>query len=538
MSEILIDAPAATALRLRRSVHVRTLEQHGVAVSAGHDAIVLDGTAAEHLWAALEPRLRQGVTPEELLAGVPERAHRATRGLWEQLVDHRLVCAAGPDGEQGPGPLAEHFERTAPDPTRALARADQAVVGLDGDPGLTTMVREALADTGISTSPPADDLPVGGPVHGPALGPGTGDLAVLTLRLPDQELHQILLARAGGHRLVGPVPAEETAHRALARWLALRAEEGLSPLGPRDQIADRLAAAQAVLLVLELVAEVPRQDAHPRYHVTSPDVVAELHPLAVLPHPGPVTEVVDLTGLLAAAAPTAAEDDVLRDAEPLWSGPLATWSGPVPGDLPQLPIGLATAAVGRHELVGVGLDTADARMSCLEQLVEAETGLSVGRHPVAAAARAITRATAQGPWVPTGEAPRAGTPLARRLLQALTLREGVEVTLRAHVTGATGGSLSRVSVLDTDGAVLAHGLAPTIDEATQEALLGAVGAAQAARHDVVVDPTPGPRLPGTQRSLVRWADEHGVVLRSPVHPPSWAVLGLHACSTDLSGEHS
>lgn len=533
-----IDIPASPVMRLRRSVQVRTLEHRGVAVSAGHDAVVLDGAAAEQLWLALEPRLRQGVSAEALLASVPERARRVTDGLWQQLVDHRLLCVAGSVGEEtvfAAGPLAEHFERTAQDPGRAMARARVATVQVAGDPALAEALRGVLTETGILVDARTDaqDLPLAGL---------TQEYAVLTLRLA-AERHHVLVARAGGYRLVGPLPAGEAERAALRRWLDLRAGEAVTQLWSRDRVADSLAAAQAVLVLLEILGEASPAGPAPVFHVTSPDVVAERHPLAVLPSLGPADHVVDLDEVLTAGDAAVPVDDVLRAAEPLWSGPLTTWRGPVPGALPQLPIGLAIAgtgagaapagpaSTGATEVVGVGLDTADARLSCVEQLVERETGLSVGRSAAAAVARAVTRAVLDGLWLPDRQAPAVTTPLARRLLQALTLREGVPVTLRS---GSTRGPLplTRVEVLDERGRRLATGLAAEPDRAVEEALLAGLGAVQAAPHGVSVSTAPMPRLPSTQENLVRWALASGPVVRRPAGSPLWSALGLHACIVD------
>lgn len=515
------DRPVAPVLRLRRSVHVRTLEHRGVAVSAGHDAVVLDGAAAEQLWTALEPRLHEGVSAEALLAGVPERARRVTEGLWQQLVDHRLLCVADPAGEEPAGPLAEHFERTAGDPGRAMARARAAAVQVTGDPALAQALREALGETGVTLDAGTD---------APDLSGLTEEYAVLTLHLPAHREH-VLVARAGGYRLVGPLPSGEAERTALRRWLSQRAAEEVTPLSSRDRIADALAAAQAVLVVLEVLGESSPAGPAPVFHLTSPDVVAERHPLAVLPPPGPVDEVLDLVALVAVDEAPLEEDELLRTLEPLWSGPLTTWRGPVPDALPQLPIGLAVAGHGTTDVVGVGVDTAGARLSCVEQLAEHETGLSVGRTLRTAAARAVTRVVQHGLWVPDRDPAAVTTPLARRLLQALTLREGVPVTLRS---GSSGGvlPLTRVEVLDDRGGRLATGLAADRDRAVEEALLAAVGAVQAAPHGVSVSTAPVPRLPGTQLDLVGWAAKRGLVLRRPAPAPAWSTLGLHACLLD------
>lgn len=526
-------AMASATMRLRRSVHVRTLEHRGVAVSCGHDAVVLDGAAAEQLWVALEPRLRTGVTAEALLASVPERARRVTGDLWQQLLDHRLVCVAGSTPDEATAgassTLVEHFERTAHDPDRALARTRAAVVHLAGDLVLTQVLRETLAETGIAVDAGPDDLDEGPRVH-------TRKHVVITLRLP-AERHHILLARAGGHRLVGPLPPGAAERTALGRWLELRAAEAATPLWSRDRIADALAAAQAVLVLLEILGEASPAGWTPVYHVTSPDVVAERHPLALLPSLGPMEHIVDLEEVLAAGPAPLREDDVLRAAEPLWSGPLTTWRGPVPGALPQLPIGLALAGVGTTDLVGVGLDTADARLSCVEQLAEHEAGLSVGRSPAAAVARAVTRAVLPGPWRPAPWGPAVTTPLARRLLQALTLREGVPVTLRSGTTG-DAMPLTRVEVLEERGGLLATGLAAEPDRAVEEALLAAVGAVQAAPHDVRVGTDPVPRLAATQHDLVRWASGHGLVVRRPALSAAWSALGLHPCAVDRAQDRA
>lgn len=519
MSEALAPSPAAgTPLRLRASVHVRTLEHRGVAVSAGHQAVVLDGQAAEHLWHALEPTLRVGVRLEDLLESVPPQARRATETLWRELEEHRLICALGAAPE---GLLGEHFERTARDPGRAGDRAATAEVTCAGNPELVTQLHAALADTGLPLRPG------GWPATGPDTWLGAHRAAIVTLVLP-QERHRVLLTGAGGWRLVGADPADAASRRAVRGWLDAREASGVVPLPERDEISDHLAAAQAVLAVLSLLAD-GTPPGPPTYHVTTPDVVSETHPLLVLPDPGPADHPVDLQDLLDAIPATASLDDALRQAEPLWNGPLSPWRGPVPADLPQLPVGLATAGSGDVEVIGVGLDTADARASCLEQLAGLGSDLAVGRDALAAASRAIhADAWSRARWAdPDRTEP--GSALARRLMHGLTLRAGVPAQVRSGPAVEPAG-LTRAEVVDEGGAVLGTGIAPDQENAVEEALLAALATVLLAQHDLVLDPAPVPRLGSTQRSWAAWASRTGITVLAPEVPQVWGELGLHACA--------
>lgn len=517
------------ALRLRRMVRSRSLAGHGVAISAGHTAVVVDGAAAESLWAAVESTLRQGCTLEGVRERLPGPARDAMTQIWGQLVDHDLLCTASPPAAT-PSPLVEHFERTAADPARAVERAQRATAVIVGDPVLGEAIRDALGDTDIRT------------MHAPESQNGErrviGD-AMATLHLdvaasPTERVraHAIMAIRVGGWRLVGRRPDLPGEVDALSAW-ADRVRDGAS--GPidgdlvsgRGKLADALAGSQVVLEALRLIGQ-ERPEPNASYLVTTPDVVAEACGLPLLPSARLDGTPIDLGAEALDPGEGPSIDDVLRRLEPLWDGPLARWSGPVPGNLPQLPIGLATAADGPEKVLGIGLSTAEARLSCVEQLAEAELGMPVGRDPIRATAQAVVAwATAPG----RGEGKGAvvtpdSSAFTRRLTQALALREGVEV--RVHASVAASG-LVRVEVRAEDHSLLGTGLGVSSVGAHEEALLAALGTVLGAAARSVRSPaaTVRVRTETVARELVTWAREQDLQVQRPVAQADWAGIGLH-----------
>lgn len=529
--------------RLRRSVSSRTLDGRGIAVSAGRTAVVVDGAAAEGLWAALEPVLRSGVAVPALLDRLPQAARPAAASLIEQLEEHHLLCAAG---GAPTGPLAEHFERIADDPAAASAAVTRARVEATGtDPGLITELVQAFEGTGISVRA------TGTAGAGPQAAPG----ATVTLQDPAGTEQTILVLRAGGWRLVGPAPTSTATHAALLDWVERQATQPHPASSARDRIADRLAAAQAVLDVLALIAAGPGS-APVRYHVTSPDVVSELHQLEVLPDLGPAdgSRLAAQDLLLEAQTGRGPDGAFLEGAQPLWLGPLSPWSGPVPADLPQLPVGLATAATGNTPVLETGLDTADARALCLERLAELtaldqgiDAGLvGVGRDLPTGAARAITRwALAERDWSDPVSGPAAATPTARRYWNALTLREAVPARVQTRRTSHPGRSdLALVEILDSSGTVLGTGLAPSAAQALEEALIPAVGTALTTSSGTAgtapgtsVSTAAQPRLAATREALLDWARDT-LLLSQPAGAHAWARWGLHPVQVQLGVERA
>lgn len=521
--------------RLRATVHARTLQGHGVAVSAGHSAVVLDGRAAEQLWEALHPVLVAGTSKDALLGRVPQTARGAVDRLWEQLTDHGLLCAAtGAPDRSGDGVLAAHFERTAPDPSAALRAAGRSTALLAGDPGLVAEISEALAGTGLPT------------VDGGA----TLSEPVAWLRSPGARIAQltvdhsadttgsatVILVRAGDWSLVGTWPTDTGRQRAITDWTRTRAAQaGPGPADGRAALADRLAAAQTVLRALAQIAQ-PGGAHQGRYLVTTPDVVSEEHALLVLPEGEPLEEPLLHEVLLAEPGGTDGTalglDDQLRDLEPLWNGPLTTWHGPTPGDLPQVPLGLATASDGATTVIGVGLNTADARMSCVEQLSSHRTGHPVGRDPLTAAASAITDWALRRLSFTGAIEPAPLSPTVRRFTQALLLREGVQVSTSCRSADVRGEALVLARCTDQGEAVLGTGVGVGAAAAAEEALLAALGTVLARRVGVVRDERPRPLLVTTRTDLVEWSVRRGLRLLGVGDDSRWADLGLHPCRVE------
>ncbi|MFE9243083.1 hypothetical protein [Nocardiopsis sp. NPDC006938] len=370
------DTTATTPpVRLKSAVRARSLAAEGVALSMGATAVVVRGARAETVWRALEPTLRAGFHRDDLLGRFPEAGRPFLAGILDQLAEHRFLR----DLEPEPDTLTEaeraaypHLESVTHRPYAALAALRTGVVRVRSScPLLEAQVRRALARAGF------------GEVHADT-GPEPEEPVLLTARLAlaegadgsgaGAEPSEHVVAAGDGLWLTGPRdrPGTPDLSGRLRAWFAGRdagADHG-EPDPAALAVTRSLVAAQLALAMVAQVARsvsapesLPELGVGPEFMVTTDELVSEPHtllmadPLApdarrALPAPPPEE--------FAPAEPLEIPDrlDALTH---LWDRVFGAVGAPAPGELTQLPVGLARS--GRY--AGYGLTTALARENAL-----------------------------------------------------------------------------------------------------------------------------------------------------------------------------
>lgn len=569
-------AEPVPAMRLKSTVRARSLAAEGVALSMGATAVVVRGAQADTVWRALEPTLRSGFHSADLLERFPERGRPFLAGILDQLEEHGFLRELEPE----PASLTEaeqaaypHLESATHRPYAALAALRTSAVRVSSScPLLEAEVRRALARAGF------------GEVHAdtsPAPAPGGPVLLTTRISVSDSagsgeamEAEHVVAA-GGGLWLAGPRnrPGTPDLSGRLRAWFAHREPDPgyREPEEAGLRVTRTLVAAQ---LALALVAHVARSVAgtatasDPEFMVTTDELVSEPHTLLVqelldpaAPRPLPAP---------AAEPPAVAEPldvpDRLDAVTHLWDRVFGPVAEPAPGDLSQLPVGLALS--GRH--AGCGFTTAQARENALanslhdvvwrtpERTAEGAVGLGLGLTPVTAIGAAVgdlVLSAAENRWKDVD--PPVLSPAARRLWTALTLRFGLPVELTLQELNGAGVWRARVfsegAVLMED-TVLAEGpeleedtaasastagpereplgasAAPDPDACVQEALLRAVANVRLSEE------APEAALPAAATSteavapaLARWAFETGRVrVAAPGGADGWRSHGVHS----------
>lgn len=365
------DSTAHTpATRLKSAVRARSLASEGVALSMGSTAVVVRGARADTVWRALEPALRAGFHRSDLLGRFPEAGRPFLAGILDQLEEHRFLR----DLEPEPASLTEaeraaypHLESATHRPYAALAALRTSVVRVrSACPLLEARVRRALARAGF------------GEVHADT-GPPPESPVLLATRLSlegDAAGHgaEHVVAAGDGLWLTGPRdrPGTPDLSGRLRTWFAGR-ENDPDRLAPDDSALEVTRSLVAAQLALALVAQVARAVSAPvaetapgpgaEFMVTTDELVSEPHVLCVAEPLDPRS--------VGALRETAAEDtgppeplevpDRLDAVTHLWDRVFGPVAEPAPGNLSQLPVGLARS--GRH--AGYGLTTAQARENAL-----------------------------------------------------------------------------------------------------------------------------------------------------------------------------
>lgn len=363
------DTSATTpAARLKSAVRARSLASEGVALSMGATAVVVRGSRADTVWRALEPALRAGFHRSDLLDRFPEAGRPFLAGILDQLEEHRFLR----DLEPEPASLTEaeraaypHLESVTHRPYAALAALRTSAVRVRSScPLVEAAVRRALARAGF------------GEVHADT-GPVPEAPVLLTARLSPirgaAEAEHVVAA-GDGLWLTGPRdrPGTPDLSGRLRAWFAGREgdpdhrEPDAAALG----VTRSLVAAQLALALVAQVARgvsgpgtAPAPGPGPEFMVTTDELVSEPHTLLVtepldprvrLPLPETAPEE------FAPAEPLEVPDR-LDAVTHLWDRVFGPVAPPAPGNLSQLPVGLARS--GRH--AGHGLTTALARENAL-----------------------------------------------------------------------------------------------------------------------------------------------------------------------------
>lgn len=553
------EAEAGRTLRLKRGVRARSLAAEGVAVSMGAAAVVLRGAPADAVWRALEPALRAGFTRTALVEGFPERGRAVLTGILDRLEEHGFLREAEEEHGLDTAETAAypHLEALTTRPFAALRALAATPVRVRAESvPVEAAVRRALGRAGFRDVS-ADTGP-----------PEPGMLATARSAVPGspEALHVVAAERGvwtAGPRDTAASPAALDALRAWCRGLDEPA--GADPGAPESEAVRTLVAAQLALAVVAHVARTAggaapgAAEAGPEFMVTTDELVSEPHRLPLLP---------ELDAGRTGAFPGAPEPaplvtDRLDALAPLWDRVFGPVGEPVPGDLPQLPVGLARA--GRGGGSGCGATTAEARLDALVGSLHAAAwgpgagpgGRGLGSTRAEAVGDAVGDLVLRAgvPWKEV-DPPGPMSAAARRLWAALTLRSGVAASVRFHEL--EGAGLWRAEVLGPKGrdpagraggtgpggekapvgatgrevagsgaAVLASGAAADPDAALREALLRAVAAVQG--EDLPGLAAHAARTPDATASLAAWAAATGRVrVAAPAGAAAWAAHGVHA----------
>ncbi|MGW5875059.1 hypothetical protein ACWFMI_00700 [Nocardiopsis terrae] len=562
-------------VRLKSAVRARSLAAEGVALSMGATAVVVRGSRAEAVWRALEPSLRAGFDRPSLLGSFPEKGRPFLAGILDQLEEHGFLRALEPE----PASLTEaeraaypHLEAATRRPYAALAALRTSTVRVrSACPLLEAQVRRALARAGF------------GEVHADTRpGPGGPVLLTARVRVPDGVTggesggeSEYVIAADGGLWLTGPrnLPGTPDLSGRLRTWLDRREPDPAyrEPDGAALRVTRALVAAQSALALVAHVARSVEDDAaddaepDPEFMVTTDELVSEPHTLLVpepldptapsaLPAPEP-----PLTGTAAPEAGPGADPDPLvvpdrLDAlTHLWDRVFGPLTEPAPGDLPQLPVGLALSG----DRAGCGFTTAQARedalVNALHEVVwhspaapagepagAGTAGLGLGLTQSAAIGGAVGDLVLnrwEDGWKDVG--PPVLSPAARRMWTALTLRCGVPAELTVQELDGTG--LLRARVVPADGAnpgdttigadtVLGASVSPDPDACVREALLRAVATVRLAEEAPrAVLARSGTGTEAVTSALARWALGTGAVrVSAPGGSGYWRSRGVHS----------
>lgn len=484
---------ARDARRLRPGVAVTPLRA-GLHLRGRAGSVTLEGSAAlPALWRWLEGPLRAGVLDEHLdAAGAGPALRTAVETLLGQLAAHGLLVSdpADPAGtgyaEQRHDPVALWLGATAERPAAArtaLAAARAEVLAGDPEGPLARAAARALELGGVPATRTADPaLPEGrvllslhgtGPVRALAAGlladggyataPGSpaqarADAAALEARTGPG-------AGAAAAPALAPLLAGAAAHRLLC------AAAGLPD--PADEGGDdRLLPGLPAVLLAE--AAPPRAE----YRTW-------LGPLRL--DPGRRTDL----------APAATLGEALRRLSALTDERCGALPAPLPADLPQLPVPLATCelpgdgpAPRRLTAGAPGLDLARLELLCrAAELLLGGPGATVGANPGHARGRALraafARRAARTPGgtpgaVAVAEAEWSGHPQFRHWWHTLTARLEVPARLRV-VRAGTEGVHHAVVRRAGHPEVLGEAAEATPGDAAAFAALAAVAAVRAGR---------------------------------------------------------
>lgn len=565
-------------VRLRSTARSRTMPARGVAVSAGGDAVIINGGSAETIWSVMEPLLMAGCDPEELIGRFPTQGRPLIRSIMEQLDEHDLLREVETH-ESIPADnssLEEYFEQLTRRPRAAAARMARTAIGITGTCAvLNEAVRLAFTEVGFATVTTT---------HIPATDDGVN--TVLVHRSPlDAEgarpaaaegVLTVLAVSGGGWHAAGPTNAQpfpqdvEAVHRWVRTKVPMRDRTDPEPdIG--GIYAFNLVAAQLALAALnavareieavEMSAQPPLEPAQvlaarPQFMVTSPSLVSEPHPVTTLTPLNPSNgEVWHPTQV---GTPESTDDSVLDALEPLWAGLFSRFAGPTPGSHEQLPLGMAEAGtvdagVPGRLVAGTGLTTAEARLDALSVAATdlalndfspidggfAQDTLTVSWSREAAAADAtVGMLDRHAQWHPVGTPEELFSPRTRRMWAALVLR--YHRTLRMETAALANDQTLHRCRVSVDGRWTATGIAVTPEAAAEEALLRAAGITQFSVNSVEASGSEtapprslAPMLASSRTGILAWAKRNPQLIgyRIPSGAEYWSRVGLYPVVT-------
>jgi hypothetical protein len=488
-AESTVEPGSGPVLRLRPSVHASPTPD-GIHVRGWGAAFTAEGGAdLWRLWQRLEPALLRGIAPEQLdTLGTRPAVQRAVRRLVDALREHDMTMAVPMGWSSGgtdapPGAVAAWLEAIAPDPGLAWLRirrrtvtvhgtgpvADAAVRALSatGVRALSATGVRALSATGVRALSATDPGPLGATDPGPLGATDPGPLGVRGPAGPrsapagDRRVVRLIVdgtiavaAGAGDDKgfVSAPASADEAARDAtrIADRLGIAATSRVSEMMAAlvgGAAAHRFACWAAGLPdpareAARLAAERTDADHTSRAGAVWPAVlVARTAPPATAYHPwllGVVGPDNADTGPDDGAGADAGEntlDDAVRRLDALCDDELGVLPPAQPGELPQLPVALATCRTSSRLAVGIGTTTGAARLdAALRAAAWSLDPVGTGRLAVGADGRhadgILLRRVAfelLGRCA-VAAAPDTGwpaDPIARRWWTSLTLRFGV-----------------------------------------------------------------------------------------------------------------
>jgi hypothetical protein len=404
-----MTAGAEPQYLLRPNVQVAPVPE-GLGFWGWTSSFVVKGPAAlAALWQAALPRLQQGASRAELLAGLPGKTHPVLERILVELAGHDMLLdssqfTAPPIEDKDAEPYLDtlrYLQSMSADPYAAFARIRSArVVALGVGPALWPAVRLLLqSGAGTVTACPWRDAALQPPPAEPTIQvrPQRTDDASHLAGLLAEAPHLIMqlevdpatprlaevagTGRAAGIPVVGAVVLHDRAvvgpiggddrpdsSEALAALRRRRGDGSAQPGADTSPVLAALAGNLAAFTALRLLAGLPTA------LTDGTALVLERERLHTSEHPVIITGPDRSDPAVAAAtfrdAPAAvSRSEALKTLEPLADNYFGLLSAPGPGELTQIPLHLAAAELPPpHEpsqVVSAGLDGADARLRVL-----------------------------------------------------------------------------------------------------------------------------------------------------------------------------
>lgn len=443
---------ATSKIRLSHRARSRSIQGQGVAISAGGAAVIINGASAQALWTALERPLRSGVELGDLIANFPDKGQQVVAGILRELDDRRLLVECEDQQEAdwaGEVGAFDYYDRNSRRPIASAALTLETRLRISS----STMSR--LGDEIFRNLHDAGFVQVQSVAH-PQPRDSIPDRTLIIERLfPDGVWRLIVgVVAARGIGFVGPtnVKCEPLLLELLRTQLDARAS-AQAPTDEAEMLFVSLLASQACLAVLAHVVreseegytgahssgDLPTADMTPNFNVSTADLLTEPHSLTILEPVGSAEFLREIAVLpVDTSLPTLPE--LLDALSPIWDMVFGPVLEPIPGALPQVPLGLARSGVARGGVtIGCGPTSIDAKadavLHALSLLVGEPDDLlaAVGwslRSACGSAVATVLDRNQQIDWTPTDLSANDTDSESRRLLASLSLRFGLDVCVR------------------------------------------------------------------------------------------------------------